>query len=206
VDLAAFILAGGKSARMGHDKAFLRLNGKTLLERALELGSALTQEVWIVGDLKKFAPFGRVVADIYRGCGPLGGIHSALRTTRNDFNLILAVDTPYVQADFLAHLVGVAVEAGATVTLPRAGDGWQPLCAVYRREFASLAETALRQGRNKIDPLFAGVKTQVIESRDLEQLGFSQAMFRNLNTPAEWERARSETEPQPGHANRVRRV
>ena len=75
----------------------------------------------------------------------------------------------------------------ATVVVPRTGGCWQPLCAIYRREFASAAESALRAGRNKIDRLFAEVPTRAIEEQELQAAGFSPALFRNLNTPEELE-------------------
>ncbi len=65
-DLAAFILAGGKSTRMGADKAFVTLDGRTLLARALELARSLTPDVRIVGDPAKFAAFAPVVEDVFR--------------------------------------------------------------------------------------------------------------------------------------------
>jgi len=68
-----FILAGGKSSRMGVDKAFLEVGGRTLLARALELAETVAQQVRVVGDKTKFAPFGIVVDDIYPERGPLGG-------------------------------------------------------------------------------------------------------------------------------------
>ena len=64
----------------------------------------------------------------------------------------------------------------------------QPLCAIYRREFANAAENALRAGRYKIDPLFSVVCTRVIEQEELQAAGFSASMFRNLNTPEELEK------------------
>jgi molybdopterin-guanine dinucleotide biosynthesis protein A len=73
------------------------------------------------------------------------------------------------------------------VVVPRGDGGWQPLCAVYHREFASVAERALLAGRNKIDRLFDEVRTRVIEQEELEGAGFSSAVFRNLNTPEELE-------------------
>jgi molybdenum cofactor guanylyltransferase len=77
------------------------------------------------------------------------------------------------------------------VTVPRAGGGLQPLCAVYRRAFADVAERSLREGRNKIDRLFDEVETRVVGEEELSQAGFSGEMFRNLNTPEEWEEAKS---------------
>jgi molybdopterin-guanine dinucleotide biosynthesis protein A len=191
LDATAFILAGGKSSRMGRDKAFLQLRDETLLAHALKLAGAVAEEVRIVGDATKFSPFGRVVEDVYRNRGPLGGIHAALSASSTDLNLMLAVDLPFVDADFLQYLLSRARESTAIVTLPRAAGGLQPLCAVYRRPFAEIAEEALRNGRNKIDSLFAKAGTCVIEDDELVRAGFSSEMFHNLNTPDDLKKAQS---------------
>ncbi len=189
-DVTAFVLAGGKSSRMGSDKAFLRLGEETLLSQALKIAGSVAGEVRIVGDAKKFGAFGQVVEDVYRDCGPLGGIHAALSSTTTELNLMLAVDLPFVGPKFLQYLLGRARESGATVTVPRTGSELQPLCAAYKREFAETAEQALREGKNKIDSLFARVATCVVEENELVRAGFSIEMFRNLNTPEEFEMAR----------------
>jgi molybdopterin-guanine dinucleotide biosynthesis protein A len=190
--VTVFVLAGGKSSRMGIDKAFLRLEGETLLERALKTAASVAGEVLIVGDAKKFAGFGRVVEDVYRDRGPLGGIHAALSSSSTELNLMLAVDSPFVGTKFLDYLILRARESGALVTVPRADFGLQPLCAVYRRGFAEVAEQSLKEGKNKIDSLFTRVKTCVIETDDLAGAGFSAEMFRNLNTPQEFEKAKGD--------------
>ena len=189
LDLTAFIVAGGKSTRMGRDKAFLEVGGRTLLARALDSAGAVARDVRIAGDARKFAAFGPVVEDVYRESGPLGGIHAALVNSDTELNLMLAVDLPFVQPKFLEYLILRARDRDAVVTVPRAGGGSQPLCAVYRRSFAEVADRALRSGRNKIDALFAEVETQMLGEEELSQAGFSGEMFRNLNTPSEWEQA-----------------
>jgi molybdopterin-guanine dinucleotide biosynthesis protein A len=185
-DVTAFILAGGKSTRMGADKAFVEYGGRTLLARALDLVRSFTPNAYIVGSAEKFAPFAPVVEDVFCGCGPLGGIHAALRVSQTELNLMLAVDMPFVSWAFLQYLIGHARSGAASaVTVPRAEGKRQPLCAIYRREFAEVAEEALRAGQNRIDRLFDQVKTRVIEEQELEAAGFSPALFRNLNTPEE---------------------
>jgi molybdopterin-guanine dinucleotide biosynthesis protein A len=188
--VSAFVLAGGKSSRMGSDKTLLRLGDETLLSQALKLAGAVASEVWIVGDVKKFVAFGRVVEDVYRERGPLGGIHAALSGSTTELNLMLAVDLPFVTQELLQFLLSRALESGATVTVPRAGLGFQPLCAVYRHGFREVAEQSLLEGKNKIDSLFAKVETCVIEESELLRAGFSWEMFRNLNTPEELEKAK----------------
>jgi molybdopterin-guanine dinucleotide biosynthesis protein A len=191
IDVTTFVLAGGKSSRMGSDKAFLRLGDETLLAHAMKLAGVVAKEVHIVGDAAKFAAFGQVVEDVYRDRGPLGGIHGALSSSMTPLNLMLAVDLPFVIAKFLEYLLSRARESGAMVTLPRADGGLQPLCGVYQRGFVEVAEQSLRDGKNKIDSLFKRVETCVIEEDELLRAGFSVEMFRNLNTPQELEQARS---------------
>lgn len=189
-DLTAFVLAGGKSTRMGSDKALLPWKDGTLLAHAMKLTAALTSNSYIVGDSTKFASYGAVIEDIYRDRGPLGGIHAALLSTRTDLNLMLAVDLPLIDPQFLQFMVGVARNSDAAVTVPYADGVSQPLCAVYRREFTQPAAQALQAGKNKIDALFVKVKTRIIESDEFMRVGFAPAMFRNLNTPEEWEEER----------------
>ncbi len=182
-DVTTFILAGGKSTRMGMEKAFVLLEGRTLLARMLDVARSVTGEVRIVGNPAKFQPFAPVVEDVFPGCGPLGGIHAALRSSQTDLNLILAVDVPFVSFALLQFLITRSRESAATVTVVRTSGGLQPLCAIYRRAFADIAEEALRAGRYKIDALFEDGKTEVIGEEELRVAGFSPELFRNLNTP-----------------------
>ena len=101
------------------------------------------------------------------------------------------MDVPFVSAALLHYLVGRARESPtALVTVPRTGQRWQPLCAIYRRKFADVAEQSLRAGRYKIDSLFDKKHTQVITGEELVGSGFSADLFRNVNTPADLAAAR----------------
>jgi molybdopterin-guanine dinucleotide biosynthesis protein A len=192
-----FVLAGGKSSRMGGntDKAFLDFRGQTLLERALGVVGAVCGKVAIVGDPAKFAKYAGagIIADIFPGCGPLGGIHAALMESSAELNLMLAVDMPFVSAKLLAFLFAAAEGNESVVTVPRAGRGLQPLCAVYRRDFASAAALALAAGNYKIDAAFTRVPVRVIEEAELMAAGFSAQSFFNVNTPQDRLAAESES-------------
>ena len=123
-DVAAWVLAGGKSSRMGSDKAFLELDGRTLLAKVLDAVRSVTPDFHIVGPRAKFELFGPVVEDVFGDRGPLGGIHAALSSSDKDLNLVLAVDIPQVDVGFLEFLIKRARENRAVVTVPRAGGGW----------------------------------------------------------------------------------
>jgi molybdenum cofactor guanylyltransferase len=182
---AGFVLAGGTSSRMGADKAFVEFHGQTLLERAFALIGRVCRNAAIVGDPARFSTYGAVVEDVYAGCGPLAGIHAALTRSSAESNVMLAVDLPFVSEGLLTYLFSAAEESGAVVTVPRTGQGFQPLCAVYRCEFANVAERALQAGKYKIDALFGGLSIRVIEENELEKAGFSERTFFNVNTPAD---------------------
>jgi molybdopterin-guanine dinucleotide biosynthesis protein A len=178
-----YLLAGGKSSRMGENKAFVDFHGRPLLERALTTLNGACESVAIVGDPRIFSAYGPVVADVFPGCGPLAGIHSALLHSSADLNLILAVDMPFVSQELLRFLLDLAESTAAAVTVPRTSKGLQPLCAVYRRAFVSAAEHSLREGKYKIDATFATVPPRVVEESELQAAGFSEKNFLNMNTP-----------------------
>jgi molybdenum cofactor guanylyltransferase len=191
-----FVLAGGKSSRMRtgpdkvKDKALLEFGGQTLLDRALAVMGTVCDRVAIVGDPAKFtnyesSKYDSVVADIFPGCGPLAGIHAALVHSSAELNLMLAVDMPFVSGELLAFLFAMATSEAndAIVTVPRSGKGLQPLCAVYRRDFSTVAEQALRAGKYKVDAAFSNVSVRVIEEGELAAAGFSEESFFNVNTP-----------------------
>jgi molybdenum cofactor guanylyltransferase len=189
--VTGFVLAGGKSIRMGEDKAFIKLENRTLLERALDLARKVCPEVRIVGEGQKFSAYAATVEDIFPKQGPLAGIHAALKNSSTELNLMLAVDMPFMDPGFLNYLATEARTASALITVPLCAGRWQPLCAVYRRDFATVAEKSLIQNHNKIDPLFAQVATRVIEETELLQRGFTPEIFRNLNTPQEFNQAQT---------------
>ena len=190
-EISAFVLAGGKSLRMGKDKALLKIGSETLLARTLAVAMQLTNKVFVVGEKARLPEFGNVIEDGYRGCGPLAGIHAALSHSSTDRNLLLAVDMPFVTQELLGFLISTSNQSDAVVVVPRAGSRLQPLCAMYRKAFAEVAEQALKEGRHRIDPLFGRVPTRIIEEKELSAAGFFPNLFENVNTPADWERAQS---------------
>jgi molybdopterin-guanine dinucleotide biosynthesis protein A len=203
MDISAFVLAGGHSRRMGADKAFVEFDGYTLLDRMLTLARAASSDVHILGSKEKFAAYGDVVEDQFPDHGPLGGIHAALRASTAELNVILAIDMPFLEERFLKYLLQQAEQSDVLVTVPRGEGVWQPLCAVYRKPFAALAEEALQVDKNKIDPLFRNIQLRIIEEAELTQQGFSPAMFRNVNTPEELQEAISNKSAVRAESKRV---
>jgi molybdenum cofactor guanylyltransferase len=186
-DVSVFVLAGGRSSRMGSDKALLPLGSRNLLQLTLEKARVLVPRPVIVGSRNRYAQYGAVIEDVIPGCGPLSGVHAALGATQTDVNLVLSVDMPLMTTDFLRWLLRVASESVELAIVPEAEGRLQPLCAVYRRAVHGVVEDALRMGLYKVDRLFALFPTRFIAESDWLAAGFSPNIFRNINTPEEYE-------------------
>lgn len=135
MDFSAVILAGGGSTRMGCDKKWLEYRGRPLIQRQVEtLRACSAREVFISANQPGgFGQFGcPVVADNFTGCGPLGGIESALAVAGSELLLVLAVDMPLITPRTLRKLV-LRCECGCGV-LPVSEFHPQPLAAVYPRQ------------------------------------------------------------------------
>ncbi len=196
----AYILAGGRSERMGSDKALLPIaGGETLLARAVRAASAVCPCVRIVGNHAYLCTFGEVVPDTYPQAGPLGGIHAALLDSNSEWTLVLALDQLDYRAELLRFLLSAAETAGETTLaiVPECGARLQPLCALYRKPFAAVAEAALERGERKIARALEETNTQVIAEAELRAAGFSERDFENINTPEDLARAQAKLDRAP---------
>jgi molybdopterin-guanine dinucleotide biosynthesis protein A len=199
-DITGFVLAGGRSQRMGKDKAQLDWEGRSLLVHAVGQAKQISQQVFVVGRLDVEDPAAPVVPDIFRRAGPLGGIHAALSRTSTEWNLILAVDLPLVTVGLLELVASHCDGTSNLAVVPRVGGRLHPLCGAYRRVLLSDIEQALAAGERSIHRLLerldAGImgqnssKMRVIEERELESAGFSAQTLFNVNTPEDLKRAR----------------
>lgn len=183
VKAAGFVLAGGRSSRMGQDKALLRLGGMTLVERCVRKLAAVCDEVAIAGGEPELQHFARVVTDRAPGCGPLGGIVAALEQSCREWNLFLPVDAPFVPVTCLPKLLRAAAEGCGDAVIARAEGRLQPLCGVYSRKMLPRLRQELAEGRWKVAPaLQAAGSVGVIDFANVK-------WFANLNTPAEFAEA-----------------
>jgi len=188
--LTGFVLAGGASRRMGHDKAQIRWKEGTLLTHAIEQIKRVASEVFVVGAVAAENLPVPVLPDGLQGLGPLAGIQAALRYSETDWNLVLAVDLPLVTSAMLAWLADLRIGTSRPAIVPLVQLRLQPLCAIYRRDLLPQIDEALAQRESSIHRLLERLSTRIIEEDQLIANGFSPEMFLNVNTPEDLERAR----------------
>src|SRR5688572_3972636 len=104
--ITALVLAGGKSSRMGMEKGFVRFHEKKLIDHVLDNVRSVVNEVIIVSNNNIYHQYGYPVRnDIYKDCGPLGGIYAGLMYSKSDWNLVLGCDMPFAGPEFLKYLI-----------------------------------------------------------------------------------------------------
>ena len=185
MNFSAVILAGGKSSRMGRDKAFLKINGRILLDRQIDtLVAADAEDILISGRPGvDYSAFGcRVLTDEFPEAGPLAGIHAALKVSRQPLVLVLAVDLPEMNAMFLRSLLMMAtVDRGV---VPRVGGRIEPLAAVYPHAALALVEQMLAQGNHAAQSFASACMQAGLAAYEDVPDDFAR-LFKNLNTPVD---------------------
>ncbi len=198
----AFILIGGRSSRLGTDKAFAELGGETLAERSIAIMrsglSSAKRITMVAGSSSQFAieaitadiPF---IFDLHEGRGPLGGIHAALSYANTAWIFVLACDYPFVLPE-LIQLLAEKVSDEFDAIVPEQEDGrLQPLCAFYNVAAAQPIVEEILQRPRMPPPMYeivAQLNPRTVKFSEYSHLTGSDTFFININTGEDLERAR----------------
>ena len=209
--VGGYVLAGGRSTRMGRDKALLELAGRPLVQHAVLKLRRLTGEAYILGNRVELSTFAPLVPDLHENCGPLGGIEAALAHTQHEWIVVLPVDMPFVPTALLEDWMhSVVDQPQARIAIFTVEGLPQPALSLLHRSLLSRVSEALDEGRFKLYPALeaaaAGLATdgsaridEVLLSNNWNsetipaalalteaQLAARHLWFANLNTPQEF--------------------
>lgn len=186
--VAAAVLAGGSSTRMGRDKALLPFRGRPLLQVVLDRVSVVFRDPFVVCNTPDRYPFLKcpVVPDRFPGKGPLSGIDAALHRADAPFVFVCGCDMPFLSEPLLRMLVG-KVGKGVDLVLPSGPDGVEPLCAIWGRAALPAVERALAEDRLSLFELAEILSVQRVTVAEVAAVDPAFASFRNFNTIAEWD-------------------
>ena len=201
--VAAAILAGGLARRFdGINKADLRIGGRRIIERQLDVLRRVADPVFVVsGRQDMFHDLDvEVVPDIVAGAGAIGGIYTAITSSPCDRTIVVACDMPYLTPALAALL---ARPSGADVVIPRSERGLQPLCATWSARALDSIRQRIRGNKLKVVSVLEELRIEEIGPEVLAACDPHGLLFVNINTPHDYERAqglsRLESKPSQDH-------
>ena len=186
----AVILVGGKSSRMGTNKAFLELKGKTFIELQIELLREMFDEISISANTPSEYEYLNlpIFKDIYPGKGPLGGIYTSLINSSSLHTFMLACDMPFVGPELIKHLKDLTKEYD--VVIPKSENGLEPLHAFYSKNCIEPIKRELDENNLRIRSFFPQVNVKIVELDSLASSDYFKNSIKNLNTMTDYEDVR----------------
>ena len=185
--LCAALMVGGKSRRMGRDKALLEIDGIPMFERVLKVLRQNSPLVFLVGDEpQRFANIPeKIVPDLFPGSA-LGGIYTALSYSRADYVFVAACDLPFASAEIMSLLF--SLRKGYDVVVPCGLTGLEPLFAVYSKTCLKPFRQALESGRLRIIDAWEGLCVREVGVKELASVAALNKAFLNVNSVIDLEK------------------
>lgn len=182
--MAGIILAGGKSRRLGRDKAFEPVGGVPIIERAIAAASVVAVKLYIVSnDPRKFSAYSdraELLRDEIPALGPLGGLYTALLATPDRYNFLVPCDAPFIQPNLLRYLI--AELKGCDAVVPKFRDRSHTTLAGYSITCLPAIDKQLSLGKLRVDSFFPDVEVKYPEDKDIADYDPEGLSFFNVNT------------------------
>jgi len=182
-DVTGILLAGGKSSRMGKDKALIKFGNETFMSNSLKKLNKLFNEVIIVADDESKYDIEniKIIKDIYPGMGPMGGIHTALKSAKNDWIFVIPCDMPMWEPFLVEEIL--KYREGYDIVVPVIKDHMEPLFALYKKTCLPEIEECLNNNIIKVIELYPLVRTRLLDLEKAHMVDQCTRSFFNINTP-----------------------
>jgi len=188
-DVTGFVVAGGKSSRMGRDKAWIDIGGRPMIQHVISALKEVTANIAVIAKRPEYGELGfAVFADTHIGIGPIEAIRTALANCTTSYAIVVACDMPFVTPQLFTLLLDRV--QGYDAVAPTDSEGrLEPLCAVYARAAGSAVTALVERGERKPTRIFDTVRTNIAPFSAVGHLPGAQLFFRNVNTPADYMQA-----------------
>jgi molybdopterin-guanine dinucleotide biosynthesis protein A len=187
-EIVGVVIAGGNSVRMGTDKALLLFNGKPLIARVAAVLLQCFERVMVIADRVERYSFLNlpVYPDLFKGCGPLGGIHAAMSHSPVERLFVSACDTPFISQALIEHIIRYPSEM--PIKVAEMDGEVQPLCGLYSRSALPSIQQALESNILQVKRVLQEVGAAKIPITP-ELPFYHPLLLKNFNTPADVEQS-----------------
>lgn len=180
--ISGIILAGGKSSRIGEDKAFLTYEGKSFIERAVENLRPYCSEIIISSDNPQISiPDTHRLSDEIADIGPLGGLYTCLKRSSYDEAIVIPIDTPFLTPELIDCILEHS--RGYDVTVVRHGERIHSLTGLFNKSVIPVLEEDIKGGHYKILKFIYKTKYRLLDTES-----FDDEVFININSRTDYER------------------
>lgn len=192
METGLILLSGGKSSRMGKNKALLPVAGKANIERIMDkLHAEFTEKVVVTNQPEEYQHLDTsfsIVSDVFPGLGPLAGIHAGLQATSHETNLIVACDMPFIDLRLARYLLQKSIDYQAVV--PQLKGKNQPLFAVYKKSCIPTIEQLLQERLLRVNQLLGNIKVYYLMEEEVPFNINMDRVFFNMNYPEDYDQVK----------------
>lgn len=183
------ILAGGKGSRLGLEKAFLEIGGKSIIEIVIDALDLCDEIIISANDANRFKNLpARIVPDEPRSGGALVGLYSSLKAAKNDLAIVVACDMPFLSKSFIRHIMQLPVNYDALV--PSFGGYIEPLHSIYSKRCLDSIVKHIKAGHRQLRSFYDEVNIEYVEEDVVKEFSSDGLIFFNINTAQDLEKAR----------------
>lgn len=179
--MTGIILAGGKSTRMGRDKAFININGVSIIDNTINVFRKIFSEIIIVSNTPhKYVYTGiRVVSDLIPGSGALGGLYTGIHKACSKKCFAVACDMPFISEELIRYIISIT---GYDAVIPRVNGYYEPLFSMYSKACEDIIRKQLEAGNFKINDFYSEVNVREVPEDELRLFDETLASFINVNS------------------------
>lgn len=188
INFTGIILSGGKSLRMGKNKAFIEIEGLPMIERILNLFKKIFNEILVItNDKNQFVHLDnvKIFNDLIPYKGALGGLYTGLFYSSHEYSFCVGCDMPFLNESLIKFLIKKI--NGEDIIVPKTEKGLEPLHAIYSKRCLSIIKSMIDSGKSRIIDIYPLLKIKIIEEREFIDLDPEKKSFLNINTPEELE-------------------
>ncbi len=157
-DITAVILAGGNNSRIQQEKSLIKIQGNHLIDKQVVLLESIFENIIISTSketLRSKFPNLQIVEDEFINCGPLGGIHAAMKHSQTEAVFVFACDMPYLEASIIHRQIAVYRNTDVDILVPQHEEGIEPLHAIYSKANLPYLEECLTSGRYSVRSFYS---------------------------------------------------